>query len=100
MSIHCCPTWCLSWSCWRCWWRGRGACSAAARSSTVFRPLPRASGYFRTGYAPDLALRQTRAEKILLVVFLLALVGFPFIASPFQLDLACQVFLASIGALS
>jgi branched-chain amino acid transport system permease protein len=28
------------------------------------------------------------------------LAGFPFVASPFALDLACQVFLASVGALS
>jgi branched-chain amino acid transport system permease protein len=66
----------------------------------VFRPAPRASGYFRTRYAQDLALVQTRSECISLGVFLIALVGFPFIASPFGLDLACQVFLASIGALS
>ncbi|MGH6707875.1 MAG: branched-chain amino acid ABC transporter permease [Bradyrhizobium sp.] len=31
---------------------------------------------------------------------LLALIAFPVLASPFQLDLACQVFLACIGALS
>ena len=30
----------------------------------------------------------------------LALIGFPFLASPFHLDLACQVFLAAIGSLS
>jgi branched-chain amino acid transport system permease protein len=66
----------------------------------VFRPAPRASGYFRTGYGQDLALLQTRTERISLVVFLLILAGFPFVASPFALDLACQVFLASVGALS
>src|SRR5262249_32586053 len=33
-------------------------------------------------------------------VFILALLAFPLIASPFQLDLASQVFLAAIGALS
>jgi branched-chain amino acid transport system permease protein len=66
----------------------------------VFRPAPRASGYFRTGYGQDLALLQTRAERISLAVFMLTLAGFPFVASPFALDLACQVFLASVGALS
>ena len=66
----------------------------------MFRPPPRASGYFRTGYGQDLALLQTRAERISLAVFLLILAGFPFVASPFALDLACQVFLASVGALS
>jgi branched-chain amino acid transport system permease protein len=33
-------------------------------------------------------------------VFIVALAGFPLLASPFALDLASQVFLASIGALS
>ncbi len=66
----------------------------------MFRPAPRASGYFRTGYGQDLALVQTRAERISLAVFMLTLAGFPFVASPFALDLACQVFLASVGALS
>jgi branched-chain amino acid transport system permease protein len=66
----------------------------------VFRLPPRASGYFRTGYAQDLALVQTRTERISLIVFAAALVALPFVASPFLLDLACQVFLAAIGALS
>jgi branched-chain amino acid transport system permease protein len=61
---------------------------------------PRASGYFRTDYAQDLALLATRFERRSLAVFILALLAFPLVASPFQLDLACQVFLASIGALS
>jgi branched-chain amino acid transport system permease protein len=62
--------------------------------------VPRASGYFRTGYGQDLALLQTRSERISLALFLLVLAGFPFVASPFALDLACQVFLASVGSLS
>ena len=61
---------------------------------------PRASGYFRTGYAQELALTQTRLERIALVAFLLLLAAYPLVASAFYLDLACQVFLASIGALS
>jgi branched-chain amino acid transport system permease protein len=61
---------------------------------------PRASGYFRTSYAQQIALTQTRGERIALAVFALALAGFPLIASAFYLDLACQVFLAAIGALS
>jgi branched-chain amino acid transport system permease protein len=61
---------------------------------------PRASGYFRTRYDQDLALVQTRLERTSLGVFVVVLLAFPLIASPFQLDLACQVFLASIGALS
>lgn len=66
----------------------------------MFRDPPRASGYFRTGYAQDLALIQTRTERRMLAAFALALAVFPFLATAFYLDLACQVFLASIGALS
>lgn len=66
----------------------------------MFRPPPRASGYFRIDYAQDLALVQTRAERLSLAVFAAVLVTLPFVASPFLLDLACQVFLAAIGALS
>jgi branched-chain amino acid transport system permease protein len=66
---------------------------------TVSRP-PRASGYFRTAYAQDLALIGTRLERVSLVVLVVALAGFPLVASPFQLDLACQALLAAIGALS
>jgi branched-chain amino acid transport system permease protein len=66
----------------------------------VFRPAPRASGYFRTAYAQDAALVQTRTEKASLALFLIALAALPFAVGPFLLDLACQVLLASIGALS
>lgn len=66
----------------------------------MFRPLPRASGYFRTDYADELALIQTRGERVSLAIFIVVLTALPFIASPFLLDLACQVFLAAIGALS
>ena len=61
---------------------------------------PRASGYFRTDYAQDLALTGTRFERVALSLFVVALLAFPLVASPFQLDLACQVFLACVGALS
>lgn len=66
----------------------------------MFRPPPRASGYLSTGYGEDLALLRTRTERVSLAVFLILLTSFPFLASTFALDLACQVFLASIGALS
>jgi len=66
----------------------------------VFKATPRASGYLRTDYAEDFALTGTRLEIITLSIFVLALVLFPLIASAFQLDLACQVFLATIGSLS
>jgi branched-chain amino acid transport system permease protein len=58
------------------------------------------SGYFRTSYAQDSALLETHFQRAALTVFMLALLAFPLIASPFQLDLACQVFLASIGSLA
>ena len=61
---------------------------------------PRASGYFRTGYAQDLALIETRTERAALLCLVLALAAFPFLASAFLLDLANQVFLASVGALA
>jgi branched-chain amino acid transport system permease protein len=61
---------------------------------------PRASGYFRTGYKQELTLLGTRLECASLAVFVIALLAFPLVASPFQLDLASQVFLAAIGALS
>ena len=61
---------------------------------------PRTSGHFRTGYAQDLKLIQTRAEAAALVALLVGLAAFPFLASVFLLDLANQVLLASIGALA
>ena len=61
---------------------------------------PRASGYFRTDYAQDLALTGTHFERVALSLFVVALLAFPLVASPFQLDLACQVFLACVGSLS
>ena len=64
------------------------------------KQMPRASGYFRTDYKRDLLLSETRLQRVSLTVFVLALLAFPIFASPFHLDLACQVFLASIGALS
>ena len=61
---------------------------------------PSASGYFRTGYAQDLRLVETRTERWTLSVLLVLLLAFPFLASPFLLDLANQVFLAGIGAIA
>jgi branched-chain amino acid transport system permease protein len=62
--------------------------------------MPRASGYFRTDYAQEIALIKTRLERVSLVIFIVMLIAFPFLASAFYLDLATQVFLASIGSLS
>jgi branched-chain amino acid transport system permease protein len=62
--------------------------------------VPRASGYFRTSYAQELALTQTRWERVALALFALAVIAFPFLASALYLDLACQVFLAVVGSIS
>src|SRR3974390_1154804 len=59
-----------------------------------------ASGYFSTSYDQDLALVGTRFHGVWLAAFTMALLTFPFLASPFQVDLACQVFLACIGSLA
>jgi branched-chain amino acid transport system permease protein len=47
-----------------------------------------------------MALLGTRLERASLAALALALAAFPLLASPFALDLACQVFLACVGALS
>ncbi|HSD44616.1 MAG TPA: branched-chain amino acid ABC transporter permease [Burkholderiales bacterium] len=62
--------------------------------------MPFASGYFRTSYARDIRLVDTRVQAASLAAFVAALAAFPFLASPFQLDLANQFFLASIGAVA
>ena len=59
-----------------------------------------ASGYFPTSYDQDLALVRTRFQGAWLAAFTMVLLAFPFLASPFQVDLACQVFLACIGSLA
>lgn len=62
--------------------------------------MTHASGYFKTSYAADLILVETRLQQASLAFFILVLVGFPFLASPFYLDLANQVFLAVIGSVA
>jgi branched-chain amino acid transport system permease protein len=61
---------------------------------------PRASGYFRTRYAQDHALLETRMRKAAALAFAAALAAYPFIAGPLALDLANQVLLGSIGAVA
>ena len=51
-------------------------------------------------YAQELALLGTRPRRVRLAVALAALGVLPFLATPFLLDLANQVLLASIGALA
>ena len=67
----------------------------------MFRRMPRASGYFRTSYAQDLALVETRLQRVEpRRTRALRSSAFRSSPPPFQLDLACQVCLAAIGALS
>ena len=61
---------------------------------------PRASGYFRTSYKEDVRLLDTRTQRAWFAVFAIAMLGFPFLAGTFALDLANQVLLASIGAVA
>jgi branched-chain amino acid transport system permease protein len=61
---------------------------------------PRASGYFRTRYAQDYALLETRTRKAFALAFAAMLAAYPFLAGPLALDLANQVLLGSIGAVA
>ncbi len=58
------------------------------------------SGYFRTRYAEDTALVDTRTQKFWLAALLAALAIYPFAASALWLELANQVLLASVGAIA
>ncbi len=58
------------------------------------------SGYFRTRYAEDSALLDTRTQKFWFGVLVLCLLPYPFVANALWLDLANQVLLASIGAIA
>lgn len=64
------------------------------------KPPPSASGHFRKSYADEFTLIETRFARGTTLVFAVCLIGFPFIATPFYVDLATQVFLTSIGALA
>ena len=57
-------------------------------------------GYFKTTYAADLALVDTRLRRVALGALLLGLLVLPRFTSSFILDLAAQVTLAAIGALA
>jgi branched-chain amino acid transport system permease protein len=61
---------------------------------------PRSSGYFRTTYARDVTLLDTRTQKAALGILGAALLALPFLAGAFLLDLANQVLLTSIGAVA
>ena len=61
---------------------------------------PRSSGYFRTRYAQDFALLETRTQRLSFAALVAFLFIFPFVSRGFALDLANQVLLASIGAVA
>jgi branched-chain amino acid transport system permease protein len=62
--------------------------------------VPRASGYFRTRYDQEFRLLDTRTQRIAFGIFALVALALPFFASPFALDLANQVLLATVGAVA
>lgn len=62
--------------------------------------VPRASGYFRTSYAEEVRLLDTRTQRVAFVVFSVLVLALPALAGSFVLDLANQVLLASIGAVA
>lgn len=62
--------------------------------------VPRSSGYFRTSYARDVALLDTRTQAMWTVVFAIAFLAYPFLASPLALDVANQALLACVGAVA
>jgi branched-chain amino acid transport system permease protein len=62
--------------------------------------VPRASGYFRIRYDEEFRLLDTRTQRLAFGVFALLALALPFFASPFALDLANQVLLATVGAVA
>ncbi len=56
-------------------------------------------GVFFTTYKADMALRRKPLEKVRIAAFVAFLLVFPFIASPYWLNLANQIALATIGAI-
>ena len=59
-----------------------------------------ASGYFKTSYSADFALVETRGRWVCLILLIVGVIIFPFIASAFLLDIANQIFLAFIAAIA
>ncbi|MDH3735273.1 MAG: branched-chain amino acid ABC transporter permease [Gemmatimonadota bacterium] len=56
-------------------------------------------GVFHTTYRSDMALRRTPVERGRMGLFILLLLVFPFLASPYWLNLANQIAIATIGAI-
>ncbi len=59
----------------------------------------RECGVFHTRYESDMGLRPRPAQRIRLAVFAVFVLVFPFAASPYWLDLANQVAIATVGAI-
>src|SRR5213593_138404 len=57
-------------------------------------------GYFKTSYASDLALVDTRLRRTALAALIIMVLLLPRLASPFILDLVAQTALAAVGALA
>ncbi len=56
-------------------------------------------GVFFTNYKADMALRRKPLQKVRLALFIAFVLIFPFFASPYWLNLANQIALATIGAI-
>jgi branched-chain amino acid transport system permease protein len=56
-------------------------------------------GVFHTSYESDMGLRRTPVERVRMAGFIAFLLVFPFLASPYWLNLANQVAIATIGAI-
>ena len=56
-------------------------------------------GVYFTDYRKDMALRRKPTERLRLWVFVVAIVVFPFVASPYWLTLANQIAIATVGAI-
>jgi len=57
------------------------------------------SGIFHTTYQKDMALRRTHAQKIRILIVIVFMLVFPFLANRYFLTLANQVGIAVIGAI-
>jgi len=57
------------------------------------------SGIFHSTYEKDMALRRTHAQKIRIVIVIIFMLVFPFLANRYYLTLANQVGIAVIGAI-
>jgi len=55
------------------------------------------SGIFHTTYQKDMALRRTHAQKIRILIVIVFMLVFPFLANRYFLTLANQVGIAVIG---